>query len=94
MEPPTSVHILGVNGQGYEAGNATITAGRTLPWLQDRADVDVYGLWEVSTRDLIILDSANSYYAEFSLLEHDLTNPDDYAALKALLLEAAGYEGD
>lgn len=65
-----------------------MTAGRTLPWLQDRIDVDVWRRWAVVYRDVIILDAANRRVGVFNLTTHDLSRPEDYAALKQQLLDA------
>ena len=83
------VRILGVNGAGLESGNAACCAGRTIPWLQDDAGSDVWGLWDVNYRDVILLDAQNLPIAVYNLTEHDLGNPADYEALKALLVQAA-----
>lgn len=63
--------------------------GRVLPWLQDRPDVDVWSLWRVEYRDVVILDTQNRPVAVYNLTAHDLADTNDYAELKALLLEKA-----
>jgi hypothetical protein len=82
-------HILGVNGAGLESGNAAMCAGRTLPWLQDTASANVWGLWAVNYRDVVILDQNNLVVGVYSLTTHDLSNPANYADLKNILLTAA-----
>ncbi|MEW5739988.1 MAG: hypothetical protein AB1938_13735 [Myxococcota bacterium] len=62
--------------------------GRTLPWLQDRADVDVWRAWAVEYRDVIILDADNQRVGVYNLTLHDLSQPANQAALKQLLLDA------
>ena len=84
------VHILGINGAGYEAGNAEICANRTLPWLQDTSHDDVWARWAVTYRDVVVLDGKNCPVAVFNLTEHDLGVRANYDSLKSLLLEAAG----
>jgi hypothetical protein len=89
--PTVPIQILGLNEAGYEEGNAQMCDGRDLPWLQDVPDVDVWDeLWNVTYRDVWILDDENVPFAVFNVTAHDLSNPVEYAALKALLLEAAG----
>ena len=51
--PPTPVRILGVNPAGYASGNAAMCQGRVLPWLQDTAQQDVWGSWQVTWRDVV-----------------------------------------
>jgi hypothetical protein len=60
-----------------------------LPWLQDTRNADWWGNWAVTYRDVVILDREGNEQAVFNLTRHDLWNPDDYEALKALLLEIA-----
>jgi hypothetical protein len=77
-----------VNQAGFEAQNDLMTAGRTLPWLQDRADVDVWLAWAVEYRDVIILDAQNRRVDVYNLTLHDLGDPANFAALKQKLLDA------
>ena len=81
-----SVAILGVNGPGAEAGNAAMCDGRDLPWLQDTPAEHVWTQWQVVYRDVIILDAENKEIAVFNLTDHDLSDPAEYAALRALLV--------
>lgn len=83
------MHILGVNGTGYESGNDAMTLGRTLPWLQDVAGQDVWVLWEVGFRDVVILDDANRFAEVYNVSEHSLTEEANREALKALLRSIA-----
>ena len=81
-----AVQILGVNAAGQESGNADMCAGRTTPWLQDTAEVQVWNSWAVTWRDVVILDAENKVIAIYNLTEHRLEDADNYAALKNLLL--------
>ena len=87
--PPVEIELLGVNRIGSETGNASITSGRTLPWLQDTQQQDVWVDWQVTYRDVVILDEENRRIGVFNLTEHDLADTAQYAALKTMLLEAA-----
>ena len=87
---PLDVHLLGVNGVGAESGNAAATAGRTIPWLQDTAGVDAWGLWQVEYRDLIILNADGRLIDVFNLTTYDLTTSFDYNTVKDRLIQAAG----
>ena len=83
------VRILGVNGIGEESGNAAVCVGRSIPWLQDEAAVDVYTSWAVTYRDVIILDAENKVAGIYNLTSNDLGVSANYDALKAMLIHAA-----
>lgn len=83
------IRILGINEAGQESGNATIVAGRVLPWLQDTAGANVWQQWQVTYRDVIVLDAENKRVTAFNVTNQDLSNADNYAALRAILVEAA-----
>jgi len=93
--PALRIQFLGVNEKGQEPGNTSITAGRTLPWLQDvdadgNAKSDVwYDLWNVAYRDVVILDGSNVKVGVYNVTVHDLATPENYAALKETLVDAA-----
>jgi len=78
-----------VNGVGYESGNSSITAGRSLPWLQDVAEQEVWASWSVTYRDVVILDREGNVHDVYNLTEHDLSIVSNYETLKEMLLEAA-----
>ncbi len=65
-----------------------MVAGRALPWLQDVPEVDAWGLWQATWRDVRVLDAKNVVRDVYNLTEHDLNDPAAYAELKALLLRA------
>jgi hypothetical protein len=81
-----------VNGIGLESGNSIITAGRTLPWLQDVLAVDAWNAWKVEYRDVIVLDAQNRPITSFNLTTYDLSNPANFAALKTILVDAANAD--
>lgn len=87
-EAPGAIAILGVNEAGLEATNDLMTTGRTLPWLQDRFEVNVWGLWQVEYRDVIIRDANGQRVGAYNLTTHDLADPANQTALKQLLLDA------
>ncbi|MBK7582007.1 MAG: hypothetical protein IPI67_17595 [Myxococcales bacterium] len=78
-----------MNGIALESGNSTITAGRTLPWLQDTLAADVWNKWMVEYRDVVVLDKENRPIAVYNLTVHDLADPNNFAALKSILVDAA-----
>jgi hypothetical protein len=83
------IEILGLNGIGLESGNAAICSGRTLPWLQDTADANVWASWGVVWRDVWLLDGENKPITVYNLTQNNLAEPIKYAELKALLIGAA-----
>jgi hypothetical protein len=93
--PSLRIWLLGINERGQEAGNAATTAGRDLPWLQD---VDTNGnslsdvardLWDVTFRDVVILDGDNTQVGAYNLDDHNLAEPENYATLREMLVDAA-----
>lgn len=89
LETLRPVQILGVNGVGQESGNAGMTAGRVLPWLQPETGEDIRALWLIEYRDVVILGPDNEQLGIFNLTANNLSDPVNYAALKNQLLEAA-----
>ena len=81
--------LFGVNVVGDEAWTAEAVAGRTIPYLQDVPAVDAWGSWQVTWRDVIVLDADNRVVRVYNLTDHDLGNPVNYAELRAILLDAA-----
>ena len=83
------VFIIGVNQVGYETGNALITDGRDLPWLQEDSSYSVWTAWAVTYRDVIILDENNLPVDVFNLTTHNLSTTTEYDLLKNLLVSYA-----
>ena len=84
------VSLNGINATGLESGNPDICAGRSLPWLQDTPQANVWMSWRVNFRDCIVLNAQNEVILTYNLTEHDLSVPANYAALKSALIDAAG----
>lgn len=83
------IQILGVNGAGYESGNTGFTTDRALPWLQDTAEANVWVSWNVTYRDVWVLDGENEPVAVYNVTEHDLADAANYQALRDILISAA-----
>lgn len=81
------IQIIGVNQVGFESGNDNITSNRTLPWLQDTEEVNVWDLWEVAYRDIYVMDKDGTVRFRFNLTVHDLAKPDNYDAFTNALIE-------
>jgi hypothetical protein len=86
----SKIRIVGVNETGLEGGNGLVVSGRTLPWLQDDAVADVWTSWDVTFRDVIVVDEENRPVAVYNLTTNDLGSPAKYAELLAILKAAAG----
>jgi len=88
--PQSRIRILGVNGIALESGNDAMCQGRVLPWLQDDVPNDVWTAWGVAFRDVVVVDEQNRRLFAYNLTDYDLAVAENYAELKALLLDAAG----
>lgn len=84
-----NIELIGVNQMTGASGNAAITFGRTLPWLQDTPSQNVWGSWAVTHRDLRIVDENNELVGVFNLTQNDLQDPSNRDTLKQMLLNAA-----
>jgi hypothetical protein len=78
-----------VNGVGYEEKNDEMCEGRDLAWLQDTAGAKVWNDWGVIYRDVIMLDADNKLVGVYNVTDQDLVLDENYAALFALMEEAA-----
>lgn len=88
QNPAIPVHILGVNEANVGTADFFV-AGKTLPWLQDTPAVNVWGLWNVAFRDVVVLDGEGKPIAVYNVTVHPLSDPANYAELKAILQNAA-----
>jgi hypothetical protein len=79
--------LSAVNAAGHESGNTAATEGRDLPLLQDTLEVDAWGLWAVTWRDVVILDRENVPVAIYNLTDHNLGQSPEYEGLKSLLIQ-------
>jgi hypothetical protein len=86
---PGNVRIFGINGVGSESGNANIATGNTIPWLQDVEAVNVWESWDVTYRDVFVLNHRNELVRVFNLTDHNLNVSANYDSLKTILIDAA-----
>jgi hypothetical protein len=86
---PVEVAILGINAIGLEAGNPSITSGRTIPWLQDTLAENVWSTWAPTYRDVVILDTQNQKIDVYNVTVYNLADPANYATLKDKLRAAS-----
>ena len=94
IDPFGVYHIVEINGINNVDGNEEITEGQTLPWLQDTETTDLWTLWSVAYRDIIILDGENKRTYIYNLTTYDLGKKANKATFKALLLEVAQATAD
>ena len=88
--PELDIQLLGVNQEGYAGGNGSMTLGRDIPWLQDVDGAsDVWTSWNVTFRDVVILDAENTKEGTFNVTSYNLQLLEDYTALRQMLVEAA-----
>lgn len=66
-----------------------MTAGRTMPWLQDTAAENARQKFGAFYRDVIILDGLNREVGRYNLTTFDLALPNNTEDLKRLLRDAA-----
>ena len=78
-----------MNETGYESGNDDIVAEGDLALLQDDATAAVWSSWGASWRDVIIVDADNVPVYTYNLTTYSLSDPANYAQLKAILVAAA-----
>jgi hypothetical protein len=78
-----------VNRNTDAAYNDLITPYAKLPWLQDTVTNSAWALWQVTYRDVRILDSSNRLFAIYNLTSNDLYYSTNRDTLKKLFLNAA-----
>ena len=98
--PELDIEILGVNdrGSGSIVGNGPMTEGRDIPWLQDVEDASngssVWDAWDVTERDVFILDTNNVLAGQYNLTQNDLAETVHYEELRDLFVEIASSQTD
>lgn len=87
-EDDIPIQIIGINEVGYEIANQTITDTRDAPWLQDIEEINAWELWDVTYRDVYILDQDLKLRGIYNLTSsnHNLNEEQDYLELKEILI--------
>jgi len=83
------IQIVGINENGYDSANDTMTNGRDIPWLQDDGKTDAWGLWRVRYRDVVIVDVDSQYVDTFNVSNSDLGDAENYEELMDMILAVA-----
>lgn len=84
------VVISGVNGIGHESGIPSMCLGRDITLLQDVDAAKVWESWQVTYRDVFVLDEENKVVTIYNLTAHDLADSVNYGTLKTILRQTAG----
>jgi hypothetical protein len=92
--PHLDIQILGINDWALALGNESISEGRDIPWLQDvdsdqNGISDVWDQWDVTFRDVVILDGNGEKVEAFNLTVNNLSDPQNYGTLREMLVSAA-----
>ena len=66
------VEILAVNEIGYDNFEYVDTVSSQLPWIQDVEEVNAWELWEITYRDLVILDQDNIFLTTYNLTDNPM----------------------
>ena len=82
------VRILGIN-EAEKGTNTSFTEGRALAWIQDTPNTNVWRSWNVTYRDLWILDENNEVLSVINLTSENVTEAPVYANIKETLLNYA-----
>ena len=83
-----AVQLFAINEIGF-GGVATMAERGDLPLLQDTAEQNAWSRWDVTYRDVVIVDRYNQQVGAFNLTENNLGVPANYAALKSILITSA-----
>ena len=86
--PELSVAILAIDEVGHEDGMPDVAKTADLPCLQDTAKDDVWGSWGAEWRDVYVLNAENEVTAVYNLTLFSLSDPENYATLEALFVDA------
>jgi len=89
--PAVNIEILGVNMATDAAYNPLVTAERSLPWLQDTVVNSAWEAWQVTWRDVRILNGRNQLVGVYNLTVNDLSLAANRATLKQMFLTDAAW---
>ena len=86
-----AVQIIAINAAAFEAGVDDMSDEGDLPLLQDTETIDLWGLWDITYRDVVVVDAALVPIARINLTTHDLATATTYDALKRLILDVVAH---
>ncbi len=90
--PELDIQFVGINQWGQESGNSGFTDGKDIPWLQDvdadgDFESDVWTSWDITYRDVVILDADSQVVTVFNVTTNDLEVQENYDRLKQILID-------
>lgn len=89
--PAVNIEILGINMSTDASYNPLVTAERSLPWLQDTFVNSAWEAWQVTWRDVRILNGRNQLVGVYNLTVNDLSLAANRATLRQMFLTAAAW---
>ena len=98
--PQYDIQILAINQIGNGAGASLVASLGDLPMVEDNSSDDIWNTWHAMApnpsthsgapwRDVHILDSQNEIVYTYSLTLNNLSNPQNFATLKQMFVDAA-----
>ena len=98
--PQYDIQILAVNQIGNSSGASLVASLGDLPMVQDNSSDDIWNTWHAMSpnpsthsgapwRDVHILNTQNEIVDTYSLTLNNLSNPQNFATLKQMFVDAA-----
>ena len=87
--PELNIQLLAIGRTGGDSGLSGMADSGDLPLFVDNDVENVWDDWGVTLRDVVILNEHNQQVAVFNLSTFSLSTPENYATLKALLIDTA-----
>jgi hypothetical protein len=84
-----NVEVVGINRSDQSGNNHLVTGSRSLPWVQDTIDADLWNSWNVAWRDVRIVSSQQKLAGVYNLSSNNLGLPINRTSLKNMLLKEA-----
>ena len=82
QSPP---QFLSVNASGYESSLDKLAEEGTLPILQDELEIDMWDRWQITYRDVVVVDENLKPIARINLTDNSLSDEPVYNALLNLI---------
>ena len=83
------IKLLSINKIAAESGTGAFSADMNLPMVQDTEPLGVWSDWGAIWRDVYLVDADNRHISTYNLTEHNLSESENYEALKAMFIEMA-----
>ena len=89
VDTDLDISIMAVNESGYVTHYEATGEEGSLPVIQDVNEVDVWEAWEVTYRDVIILNECGEKMDVYNLTSKSLQTEENYNTLKEMILSVA-----